>query len=82
VKNENPNLVIAGMAPVAKTITKPIRIATITKAKIMVTLENILSLKPERRLNRQLFIGPGGSIFSGISFVTKFSFHSFPEICR
>jgi hypothetical protein len=79
VKNENPNLVIAGMASLTRTKSKPIRIPTITNAKTSVRLEKILSLKPERLLNFQVFILLDEVIFPGFRFVTKFSFRSFSK---
>jgi hypothetical protein len=79
VKNEKPNLVIAGMASLTRTKSKPIRIPTITNAKTSVRLEKILSLKPERLLNFQVFILLDEVIFPGFRFVTKFSFRSFSK---
>jgi hypothetical protein len=55
---ENPNLLIAGIAFMARTITRTKRIATITMEKNSVSLEKILSAKCGLRLNLQLFAFP------------------------
>ena len=52
---ENPNLFIAGIAFIARTITRLKRIPTIIMAKINVELEKILSAKWVLRLSLQLF---------------------------
>ena len=56
---ENPNLLIAGMAFTARTITRLNSIPTITMAKTNVELEKILSAKWVLRLNFQLFAFAG-----------------------
>jgi hypothetical protein len=79
---ENPNLFIAGMAFIARIITKLKRIPTITTAKNNVELENILSAKWVLWLYLQLLAFAGDFASGPLSFINLKLFSFINGKCR